>query len=101
LKLISTSEGDIFQVLSTNGDTHLGGDDIDNLLQAFVHEEILEGRSDRFFRPHGELAAGTAQGTHCLEATVCPKRDRVTLRFSVAKRQGVSSTNSLAARSKH
>src|SRR6266849_2849123 len=40
LKLISTTEGDIFQVLSTNGDTHLGGDDIDNLLQAFVHEEI-------------------------------------------------------------
>src|SRR6266568_7465696 len=37
LKLISTSEGDIYQVLSTNGDTHLGGDDIDNLLQAFVH----------------------------------------------------------------
>ena len=30
LKLISTSEGDIYQVLSTNGDTHLGGDDIDN-----------------------------------------------------------------------
>jgi len=36
LKLISTTDGDIFQVLSTNGDTHLGGDDIDNLLQAFV-----------------------------------------------------------------
>ena len=32
LKLISTSEGDIYQVLSTNGDTHLGGDDIDNAL---------------------------------------------------------------------
>jgi molecular chaperone DnaK len=32
LKLISTSEGDIYQVLSTNGDTHLGGDDIDNEL---------------------------------------------------------------------
>ena len=42
LKLISTSEGDIYQVLSTNGDTHLGGDDIDNFLQAFVHHEILQ-----------------------------------------------------------
>src|ERR1700730_3633821 len=42
LKLISTGEGDIYQVLSTNGDTHLGGDDIDNLLQAFVHEQILQ-----------------------------------------------------------
>ena len=55
LKLISTSEGDIFQVLSTNGDTHLGGDDIDHLLQAFVHEQILqEDQID--FSPHGELA---------------------------------------------
>src|ERR1700733_1578578 len=40
LKLISTSEGDIYQVLSTNGDTHLGGDDIDNALLAMAHEEI-------------------------------------------------------------
>src|SRR5215471_12526046 len=55
LKLISTSEGDIYQVLSTNGDTHLGGDDIDNLLQAFVHEQILQ--NDQIdFSPHGELA---------------------------------------------
>ncbi len=55
LKLISTSEGDIYQVLSTNGDTHLGGDDIDNLLQAFVHEQILQ--TDKIdFSPHGELA---------------------------------------------
>ena len=55
LKLISTSEGDIYQVLSTNGDTHLGGDDIDNLLQAFVHEQILQ--TDQIdFSPHGEVA---------------------------------------------
>jgi len=55
LKLISSDEGDIYQVLSTNGDTHLGGDDIDNLLQAFVHEKILQQhRVD--FSPHSELA---------------------------------------------
>jgi Fe-S protein assembly chaperone HscA len=42
LKLISTTEGDIYQVLSTNGDTHLGGDDIDNLLLAYVHERIRQ-----------------------------------------------------------
>ena len=55
LKLISTTEGDIYQVLSTNGDTHLGGDDIDNMLQAFVHEQILQ--TDQIdFSPHGELA---------------------------------------------
>src|SRR5271165_2421390 len=55
LKLISTAEGDIYQVLSTNGDTHLGGDDIDNLLQAFVHEQILQ-QDQIDFSPHGELA---------------------------------------------
>src|SRR5215467_3103526 len=55
LKLISTSEGDIYQVLSTNGDTHLGGDDIDDLLQAFVHELILQ-HDEVDFSPHGELA---------------------------------------------
>jgi Fe-S protein assembly chaperone HscA len=55
LKLISTTDGDIFQVLSTNGDTHLGGDDIDNLLQAFVHELILQ-HDEIDFSPHGELA---------------------------------------------
>ena len=55
LKLISTADGDIFQVLSTNGDTHLGGDDIDNLLQAFAHELILQ-HDEIDFSPHGELA---------------------------------------------
>src|ERR1700694_5649638 len=55
LKLISTSEGDIYQVLSTNGDTHLGGDDIDNLLQAFAHELILQ-HEEIDFSPHAELA---------------------------------------------
>jgi molecular chaperone DnaK len=55
LKLISTTEGDIFQVLATNGDTHLGGDDIDNLLQSFVHEQILQ-HDQLDFSPHGELA---------------------------------------------
>src|SRR6266481_4349809 len=40
LKLISTTDGDIYQVLSTNGDTHLGGDDIDNALQSMAREEI-------------------------------------------------------------
>jgi molecular chaperone DnaK len=55
LKLISTDQGDIYQVLSTNGDTHLGGDDIDNLLQAFVHERILQ-TDEIDFSPHGEIA---------------------------------------------
>ena len=42
LKLISTTDGDIFQVLSTNGDTHLGGDDIDNLLLQYLQQEAMD-----------------------------------------------------------
>ena len=79
LKLISTSEGDIYQVLSTNGDTHLGGDDIDNLLQAFVHEEILE--TDRIdFSPHGELAQELRRELIALKHRLS-QADSVTLRF--------------------
>ena len=42
LKLISTGEGDIYQVLSTNGDTHLGGDDIDNAMIAAARTQLGE-----------------------------------------------------------
>jgi Fe-S protein assembly chaperone HscA len=79
LKLISTGEGDIYQVLSTNGDTHLGGDDIDNLLQAFVHEQILQ-HDQIDFSPHGELAQELRKALidikHQLSETT-----RATLRF--------------------
>lgn len=47
LRLTPASEGDgigadIFQVLSTAGDTHLGGDDFDHALVAMFTREILE-----------------------------------------------------------
>src|SRR3984893_14658449 len=81
LKLISTSEGDIFQVLSTNGDTHLGGDDIDNLLQAFVHEKILQQhRID--FSPHGEVAQELRKSLIALKHELSEK-EFVTLRFAL------------------
>ena len=46
LKLISTDEGDIYQVLSTNGDTHLGGDDIDNALIRLAEEKLRKAFKD-------------------------------------------------------
>src|SRR5215469_12945074 len=42
LKLITTGEGDLYQVLSTNGDTHLGGDDIDNAMIALARQGIQQ-----------------------------------------------------------
>jgi molecular chaperone DnaK (HSP70) len=81
LKLISTSEGDIYQVLSTNGDTHLGGDDIDNLLQALVHEKILQQhRVD--FSPHSELAQELRKELIGIKHELSEK-ESATLRFSL------------------
>ena len=79
LKLISTSDGDIYQVLSTNGDTHLGGDDIDNLLQAFVHEQILQ-RDQIDFSPHGEIAQELRKALIAIKHELSEKGS-VTLRF--------------------
>jgi Fe-S protein assembly chaperone HscA len=79
LKLISTEDGDIYQVLATNGDTHLGGDDIDNLLQAFVHEQVLlHDQID--FSPHGELAQELRKELIALKHKLS-KAESATLRF--------------------
>src|ERR1700722_10052929 len=79
LKLISTAEGDIYQVLSTNGDTHLGGDDIDNLLQSFVHEQILQ-EEEVDFSPHGELAQELRKALIAVKHQLS-ESDSATLRF--------------------
>jgi Fe-S protein assembly chaperone HscA len=42
ISILKVEDG-VFQVLSTNGDTHLGGDDIDNLLVQSVLKEIAGG----------------------------------------------------------
>jgi Fe-S protein assembly chaperone HscA len=81
LKLISTAEGYIFQVLSTNGDTHLGGDDIDNLLQAFVHEQILQ-HDQLDFSPHGELAQELRKALIDVKHRLS-ESEAATLRFSL------------------
>jgi Fe-S protein assembly chaperone HscA len=85
LKLISTAEGDIYQVLSTNGDTHLGGDDIDNLLQAFVHEQILlHDQID--FSPHGELAQELRKDLIAVKHKLSDV-ESATLRFSLPNKK--------------
>src|SRR6202795_2497978 len=81
LKLISTGEGDIYQVLATNGDTHLGGDDLDNLLQAFVHKRIRE-TEDLDFSPHGELAQDLRKSLIAAKHELSGK-ESVTLRFAL------------------
>src|SRR5947209_8027974 len=46
----------IFEVIATNGDTHLGGDDIDNLLITIALDDI-RGDIGLDFRRNGEVAA--------------------------------------------
>ena len=75
LRLISTGEGDIYQVLSTNGDTHLGGDDLDNVLLAKAREEIRRERGiDLDAASRGR--AGASQGADRREARIVSLRSR-------------------------
>jgi molecular chaperone DnaK len=81
LKLISTDEGDIYQVLATNGDTHLGGDDIDNDLQRRMREKITE-----LF--HIDLSAQPEAIQRLRKALIAAKhelstKDSTTLRFEL------------------
>src|ERR1700676_4249535 len=57
LKLISTSEGDIYQVLSTNGDTHLGGDDIDNAMMDVARKALQKGPGVELLQHGGTIQA--------------------------------------------
>ena len=77
LKLISTTEGDIYQVLSTNGDTHLGGDDIDNVILAVAREEIRRQGVDLTAHPEvvQELRRALIAAKHELSAV-----DRTTVK---------------------
>ncbi|HKW89147.1 MAG TPA: molecular chaperone DnaK [Candidatus Acidoferrales bacterium] len=81
LKLISTTEGEIYQVLSTNGDTHLGGDDIDNALTAVVREEIrMRYGVDLSAQPEAvqQLRKTVIQSKHSLSS-----EPRTTIRFAL------------------
>ncbi len=55
ISILKVEDG-VFQVLATNGDTHLGGDDIDRLLVESVLAELPVGRATA---PHRAGAAGT------------------------------------------
>src|SRR5207253_4954717 len=62
-----------------NGDTHLGGDDIDNLLQAFIHEKILQ-TDEIDFSPHGEIAQELRKALIAIKHELSEKESAI-LRF--------------------
>jgi molecular chaperone DnaK len=55
ISILKLHEG-IFEVIATNGDTHLGGDDIDNLLIAIALDDI-KGDMQLDLRRNGEAVA--------------------------------------------
>ena len=59
----------IFEVLATNGDTHLGGDDIDNLLLQIALEDV---RSE-----WGQDLAGDSEGVQRLRRAVIEAKERL------------------------
>jgi Fe-S protein assembly chaperone HscA len=80
LKLVSTTDGDIYQVLSTNGDTHLGGDDIDNVLQSVARGEISAQGVDLATQPEAvqELRKALIAAKHALS-----EADKTTVKFAL------------------
>src|SRR5438132_299791 len=56
ISILRLREG-IFEVLATNGDTHLGGDDIDNRLIALVLDEIKAQKGRDLSRDHTAFQA--------------------------------------------
>jgi Fe-S protein assembly chaperone HscA len=51
ISILKVKDG-VFQVLSTNGDTHLGGDDIDNRLASFLTDMIRKFGYDQEIDPN-------------------------------------------------
>ncbi len=57
ISILDLSEG-VFQVLATNGDTHLGGDDFDQRIIDWLADEFkTAGRHRPAKRPHGAAAS--------------------------------------------
>src|SRR5262249_21575283 len=69
ISIVRVEDG-VFQVLSTNGDTHLGGDDIDVLLMDWIMGEP-EGsplRTDQHSRTQADVATDLQVGPRSPEA---------------------------------
>ena len=75
ISILKLHEG-IFEVMATNGDTHLGGDDIDNLLIAIALDDI---HGDRGIDLRGNAEAVQAIRKAVIEAKIALSADHFTL----------------------
>jgi molecular chaperone DnaK len=74
ISILKLQEG-IFEVLATNGDTHLGGDDIDNLLIQVALEDIAS-------EWHTDLSS-SAEAMEHLRRSVITAKERLSFELSV------------------
>jgi molecular chaperone DnaK len=90
LKLITTGEGDIYQVLSTNGDTHLGGDDIDNTLMSVssgsdeFDDELAHRFSEKVKELHGFDPFSNSQDAQALRKALIEMKHELSSQDSAA-----------------
>ncbi|MEX1157710.1 MAG: molecular chaperone DnaK, partial [Thermomicrobiales bacterium] len=99
ISILDLSEG-VFQVLATNGDTHLGGDDfdqriIDYLADEFKKQEGIDLRSDRMALQRLKEAAEKAK----IELSTTQQTD-INLPFITADASGPKHLNISMSRSK-
>jgi len=99
ISILDLSEG-VFQVLATNGDTHLGGDDfdqrvIDFLADEFKKQEGIDLRSDRMALQRLKEAAEKAK----IELSTTQQTD-INLPFITADASGPKHLNVTLSRSK-
>jgi Fe-S protein assembly chaperone HscA len=74
ISILKLQEG-IFEVLATNGDTHLGGDDIDNLLMQVALEDIAS--------EWGVDLSSNAEAMELLRRSVITAKERLSFVLSV------------------
>src|SRR4029077_19986824 len=73
-------EDGVFQVLATNGDTHLGGDDIDMLL---VENVLLDLQSEHPSYVASVVSRTTANGTPSLEQIQQIRKDVIQAKWDL------------------
>jgi hypothetical protein len=57
----------VFEVLSTSGDTHLGGDDFDKRIVDFLAEVGVPLHWSGFTRAHKNLISQSLHGAHVIQ----------------------------------
>src|SRR5213082_50942 len=86
----------IFEVMATNGDTHLGGDDIDNLLIAIALDDI-QGDLDLDVRRNAEAVQGIRKAV--IEAKIAlSERDTALIEVEVSPALPAARTGASAPR---